>query len=191
MHGWRSGLLFPLALILAACVVSTDGGYAPPGNTEFVAMHRLGELDGVYRGTSDASVGRSGGRIWESLGKIIWPDERTLHSHAARVEIRAQGEGRLLVKAFDYDGVERKRQVFAAGRDFDFTAGRIEFHRRNLLLQDRQDPLLGPDVTKVVMGLDQQRQGKVRLSYAGAGLFMFVPTAIRQTTDLRFRRIGD
>jgi len=182
-------IFFIFPVLLSACVISRGGGFAPHNNIDFVSVKKLSELDGVYRGISDESVGHSGGKIWEGIGKIIWPHDRTLHTNIARVEIRAQGEDKLLVKAFDYKGLERKQQVFVKCHDFDFTGGRIKFRRGNLVLQDHEDPLIGPDVTTVEMGIDKNRNGKVIITFSGTGVFMIVPAAINQTTELRFQRI--
>jgi len=182
-------IFFIMLLLLSACI--SDSGFTPVGNTDFIVIKNLQELDGVYKGISDASIGKSGGKIWESLGKFLWPDDRTLHINIARVEIRAQEDKKLLVKAFDYDGKECKQQVFVIGQDFDFSDGRIKFRRGNLMLQDNEDPLLGPDVKMFEIGIDQKRNGKVRISYTGAGVVIFIPIAIHQTTELRFQRISD
>ena len=179
-----------LLLLLSACVIS-DGGFAPVGNTDFVAIKKMSELDGIYNGISDASIGHSDGKIWEGLGKFLWPNDRTLHINIARVEIRAQEDNKLLVKAFDYDGKERKQQIFVVGQDFEFSEGRIKFRRGNLVMQDHEDPLLGPDVKMFEIGIDQERNGKVKIVYTGAGVFAFIPIAIHQTTELRFKRISD
>lgn len=190
MQKSRISIFLILLLLLSACVIS-DSGFAPVDNTDFIVIKKLNELDWIYNSISDASFGRSGGKIWEGLGKFLWPNDRTLHINIARVEIRAQKNNKLLVKAFDYDGKERKQQVFIDGHDFDFSDGRIKFHRGNLMLQDHEDPLLGPDVKMFEIGLDQKRNGKVKINYSGTGLFMFIPVAIHQTTELRFKRVSN
>jgi len=190
METSRLGIFLILLFLLSSCIIS-DGGFAPVENTDFVVMEKLSELDGVYRHISDASVDRSGGKIWVGLGEILWPDDRTALTDIVRFEIRAQGNDKFFLKAFDYNGMERIQKVYLADQDFAFSNGRVKFHRGNLLLQDNKDPILGPDVTMIEMGVDQERQLKVSITTTGAGLLLFIPGAIHQTTELKFLRTGD
>lgn len=178
-----------VSLLQAACVSSGDVAYAPANNVGFAVMDELRDIDGIYLDRSEKAVHESGeGYIVESLAGILWrlPLVATL-----TVEVRALDAESLSIKALDRAGGTLREQVFVAGRDFEFAEGRIRFRRSNLLLQDRQDELLGPDVTVVEFGIDQRGDAKVRTVFSGAGIVVVLPAVINQTMEFRFPRVGE
>ena len=178
-----------VSLAVAGCLSHGGVAYAPVDNVGFAEMRELRELDGIYRDRSERVVHRSGeAYLVESLTGLLW---RSALVAAVTVEVRARDADSLSIKAHDRHGVVLGEQILVSGRDFGFVDGRLRFRRSNLLLQDRQDELFGPDVTDVELGIDQRGDLKVRTVFRGAGVVVLVPAVVDQTMEFRFLRVGD
>ena len=75
------------------------------------------------------------------------------------------------------------------GRDFEIRNGQISIRRDVSVVND---VLIGPVYETISLGLDAGKNGKLRSTTVGGGLvFLFLPLAVSDTSDVRFERIAD
>jgi hypothetical protein len=176
-----------VALASASCSFST----APTDNTEFAMLTDLHQLDGRYR---NRGLGSPDAQPPMFLSRLLFPADTTLDHEAIEViDVCATGASTLAVKALDTHDVVVEETAFLAGRDFTIEAGRLRIRRESALLSHApDDPLVGPRMETVELGLDLSGFGKYRSTFTGAGLvYLLVPVAIHDTQDVRFERIRE
>gem|GEM_PF-6182870 len=134
MH--RSLLLCCAALLCGACITTRA-----PDSTPFAHINALQNLAGVYQNRGE--VGSGAPQVY--LSAVIWPADSTLHHEQITcIEVTVAGQDTLTVRALSVDGVE-KEGSFAAGSDFELSAGRIRLkHEAGFAGFKVGEPLLGP-----------------------------------------------
>lgn len=176
-----------VALAATACSLST----APADNVEFATLTDLHQLDGRYR---NRGIGASDSQYTYFLSAILFPGEPPLdHESIESIDVRATDTRSITVQALDSMNAVIRQVDFVEGRDFALAAGRLRIHRHGALLsQAVDDPLVGPRVETVELGLDLRGAGKYRSTFTGAGLvWLLVPVAVHAADDVRFERIEE
>jgi hypothetical protein len=173
------------ALATVGCTFSS----APPGNAGFARIANLRELDGCYRNRGQG--GDTEPPLF--LSALLWsPAEPTLdHASIAAVDVQTTSTSTLTVRAVDGRGVVVHESTFVEGDDFHLDAGRLRITRRGALIsQAADDPLVGPRMEVVELGLDLHGQGKYRSTFRGAGLvYLLIPVAVYGAQEVRFERL--
>jgi len=83
--------------------------------------------------------------------------------------------------------------TYVRGSHFDFSQGRLRLRRatRTHLPVETGDAFLGVESESVELGLDLRRDGKYQSTLVGAGLAYILPIALKASTEVRFRRVGE
>lgn len=185
---WGAHLIL---LALAGCVFWTKSG--PPDDADFARVAEVRDFDGVYRNRGVAGDGDAT-PTEVFLSGLIWPGEMKLdHPGVETVDFRAVDDGVVRVRALGSDGAVRRESTFVEGRDFVLERGRVRIRRESALLSHSpDDPLVGPRVEQIVLGLDELGQGRSRSTFRGAGLiYLILPVAISTTDEVRFERVAE
>jgi hypothetical protein len=179
-------------LSLLACILVAGCSFhsAPADNAEFRQATTLKEFTGRFTNRGEVDGGRTAAIY---LSALIWPQESTLaHGSITTVEVRAESEDILLVRALREDAVARESR-FILGKDFQLREGRI--HLRSdwaLLNEGAGDPLVGPRYSRTELGLDLRGDAKYRAKGAAAGLiFLLFPVALSLSEEVRFVRVEE
>ena len=177
--------------LIAGCAFHSE----PEGNQEFHQISQLPELAGVYKNKGNPS-GYLSWIIWPDI-KQIRPDIKEIinadtgHEDIEFIEVIPK-DNSLIVKAIS-NGCSIYDKTYILDRDFKISDGKIVIHREaHLLTRGGGDVLLGPSYEDITLGLDTGKHGKSRSSGYGAGLvFMMVPVAISDISDIRYERVSD
>lgn len=180
-----------IAFLLAGCSLHS----APENNLDFEQILQLSELEGVYSNKGNPS-GFLSQKIWPDI-KEVFPEIRNVetfdtgHDKIELIEVLA-GENSLTVKAIR-NGCAIYEKSYIPGRDFTISHGKLVIHREShLLSRGSDDVLLGPSYEEVTIGIDTGKQGKSRSKGYAAGLvFMVIPVAVSDMTDIRYERVYD
>jgi len=178
-------------VLLSGCVFYSG----PEGNTRFYQISRLSELEGVYKNKGNPS-GFLSQKIWPDITKIF-PDIKevmtfdTGHEDIEFIEVITK-DNSLVLKAIQ-NGCSVYEKTYILGRDFEISNGKVVIHREaHLLSRGSGDVLAGPSYEDITMGIDTGKQGKSRsTSYAAGLIFMVMPVAISETTDIRYERVSN
>ena len=172
------------ALAAAGCTFSS----APPRNIAFATVTDLHQLQGRYR-----NRGLGGAEEMPMfLSGLIWPADSALdHTSIDAIDVDAPSASTLTVRAIDAQSTVVKESTFVEGRDFELEAGRLRIKRRGALLGEApDDPLVGPRMEEVELGIDLRGHGKYRSTFTAAGLvYLLVPVAVHGAQEVRFERI--
>jgi len=161
----------------------------PKVNLAFEQISRLSELEGIYKNAGEPS-GLLSYIFWPKLYEGIGAKFR--HNDIEFIEVTLQDKGTFLVKGI-VNGCSRIEKTFILGKDFELKDGRIIVPSKiNYLSRGKGDMLIGPSTQDVTLGLDTEKQGKVKTSANYAGLlFAFIPVAVDETIETRFNRVSE
>lgn len=122
------------------------------------------------------------------LTSVLWPKEPLDHAAIEIVRVAAAGDT-LRVRGLG-GGEIRRESIFVRGRDFELEQGRIRLKHELGLAGFHGEPVVGPYLHRMEVGLDTEGQGKLRERTAVAGLaFLVWPVAVNTVEEIRFSRI--
>jgi hypothetical protein len=173
-----------LILFFDGCVFHSE----PKDNQDFYHVSQLAEFAGVYKNKGDPKG---------SLSHVIWNDTSPNmgpaghHEDIEFIEVSSI-ENSLVVKAIQ-SGCVTYEKTYVQNRDFEIIDGEIVIETiLSPLTRGPGDPLVGPVYAKRILGLDKGKQGKLRNSTYAAGLvYLFLPVAVADISDMRFERVAD
>jgi hypothetical protein len=180
----RRHLFLLVGVLIAGCSFHS----APADNVEFRGVVALQEFEGRFTNLGEVE-GEGAAPVY--LSAQIWPKEPAMaHDTITAVEVWAENEDTLLVRALRQDAVARESR-FVLGKDFQLREGRIQLNSDWALLNEGAgDPLVGPRYSRAELGLDTRGNAKYRSQGAAAGLiFMMLPVALSLSEEVRFVRM--
>lgn len=154
---------------------------APENNKGFQRTTELNHIAGTYKNFGDPKG---------SLSNILWGDEVS-HGDIDLIQVSVSGK-HVVVNAIK-NGCVFYVKEYVEGRDFVIKGGRITLNRDIAILsRGPGDPLAGPSIYTIELGLDTEGHGKYQSREYLAGLmFMMIPVAGSDTTDIRFSRVEE
>ncbi|MBW0148039.1 hypothetical protein [Marinobacter arenosus] len=174
--------IFLAIATLAGCASST----VPRNDSGFVEVVNLTAFEGCYRNCSNTADGSA----LACLSDIVWPKVFEPESKPEAVFIKQEDNHRIIVSAIS-NGMMLRTSTFEAGRDFEFTDGRIELNREYVAsgAHEPGNVFIGVGTAKTVLGLDAQGQGRISqsVSFAGTG-FLIIPIAGAATDVSKIER---
>jgi len=185
----RARMLLILAALLPGC-----GASMPPNNVGFARLSTIRDLQGSYENRGELAEGVNSGPRY--LSAVIWPEANGTglgrpdipHARIETIVVEVVGDTALLVRALAGDEVV-KEETYVQGRDFQFQSGRLVLRRGYRSDVGRDSPVLGGTHTSVELGLDEQGQGKYKMTETSAGLaYLVIPFIGGQTWEARFVR---
>ena len=177
-------LLLGFSSILDGCFWETKV------NEEFGHVKKLSELNGTYRNLG--KVAPSSIRTFY-LSFIIWPDDEKLdHKSIDTVEVHTIDDNTLALKAYQ-EGVLVKEDEFVAGKDFEYSEGRIKLGPIGELTGNEPGAVvLGGSIESIELGIDRAGHGKGRESVFAAGLFgLVIPIVAGTAEEVSFEKISN
>lgn len=152
---------------------------APENNKDFQRSTELSHIAGTYKNFGDPTG---------SLSNILWGDE-VPHGGIELIQVSVYGK-HVVVNAIKNECVFYS-QEYIEGKDFKIKQGKITLNKDVAILsRGAGDPLAGPSIHTIELGLDTEGHGKYQSREYLAGLiFMMVPVAGSDTTDIRFTRV--
>lgn len=177
-------LLIVIVFIVSGCVYRS----APPDNVPFKSTTSLNQLVGVYHNRGIGPVG--GPAVY--LSALIWGDKPVRHDSIDRIEVKAQGDNTLVVRAMS-GGALIRESSFVEGKDFVLDAGMLSVtHGCSFVGEEPGAMVAGTECTKVMFGLDSRGEGKATFKSTVAGVaFLVFPVVGSSTDQIRFARITE
>lgn len=161
----------------------------PANNAGFDSIETLKDLEGVYNNLSEGSPKFNG----FYLSRIIWPNDYKLDCKIVEtIEVRTLNDSSLKIKAFGKNKL-MKEEILIEGKDFNLSGGTITLSSSMSVAGFKSgEPLLGTHSESVTLGVDTDGNGKYRESTSVVGLaYMFLPIAISENKDVRFKKIKE
>jgi hypothetical protein len=176
-----------IAVALTGCFASK-----PPGNVGFARAPSLHDLEGTYENRGEGNPKHDD--YPTRLSEIIWPKEPvSFHALIGTIQVRADGETTLIVRAEELGGGLAREQTFTAGKDFEFRSGRLLLHGgwKNSLSEPEAGGLFLMHQSRE-LGIDSKGEGKYKGTEDVIGAaYLVVPIAVHGTTEVRFVRLKD
>lgn len=178
--------MFLAVTTLGACVVSK-----PPQNVGFGRATTLHDFEGAYTNLGEVKKGDPA----IALSSIIWPNDKAMkHGNIPTIDVRAEGDTGLVVRAIGTDGDAVKTSTFTRGVQFDLHEGRLRLKRKSQgVAPDAEGGVfLGVGTETVELGIDARGDVKYKSTISAAGVvFLVVPIVAGGITEIRFRRLQE
>jgi len=168
-------------LLIFVALLGCSSHVAPENNKEFKRLTDLSSLAGTYKNLGDPKG---------LLSNILWGDE-VPHGGINLIQVLVTGK-QVVVSAIKNECVFYRRE-YTEDQDFEIKNGKIILNRTFAVIsRGGGDPLAGPSIHTIELGLDTEGHGKYQSREYLAGLiFLMVPVAGSDTTDIRFTRVSE
>ena len=181
----------PLILIILIFISGCTSYSGPKESVDISTATELQNLSGLYSNSGNPS-GYLSQFIWGSA-PINANSYRTYLKHYKIQYIKVTPKGNsVFVKAI-VNGCVAHEKKYSQGKDFEIINGEITLHTDGeLLSRGAGDPLVGPSSQQVTLALDVKGNAVYKNETVAAGLvFLIVPAAISDTTEIRFKKQSD
>jgi hypothetical protein len=181
------------AVLVLLCICGVQGCFVskPPKNVGFGRATTLHDLEGNYVNQGEVKEGDP----TAFLSAIIWPNDPDLaHGNIETVEVRAEGDTLLTVRAIGSHGDVTRTSAFRRGKQFDLREGRILLKRKSSGVVPHRDGdvMLGVVSETVELGIDARGDAKYKTTSVAAGLvYLVIPIAGGDTREVRFRKLHE
>lgn len=178
----------PFYLVIVMLLVGSGGGCAlstaPKNDTGFAAAKDIQALAGCYRN-------RGEGERERYLSAVIWPKEKLDHDQIKAIHVVFEQPQNLRVAAIGAGGII-KEEIFAEGKDFHITSGRIKILSDTVasFAYPAGNVFIGVGHESKVLGLDEHGNARMQESATFAGTaFLVIPVTGNVRDVFKFPRI--
>ena len=181
----------PLILIILLYISGCSSYSGPKEPIDISNTTELHDLSGIYINSGEPSG---------YLSQFIWGNTPinanhygTFLKHYKIKYIQVTPQNNFVTVKAIVNGCIAHERKYVQGTDFEIIDGKIVLDTDAALIsRGPGDPLVGPSFQQVTLALDAKSNGVYRNEGVAAGLvFLLVPVAISDVTEIRFSKLND
>ncbi len=176
-----------LSIIFSGCVFHSE----PKDEVNISKAVQLESLSGVYSNKGDPK-----GLLSEILFgylpiRSMQNDLEIQHNEIDKINVLVK-DNVVTAEAIANECIIYKKE-YINGKDFTLENGTITLKSDFFILtRGSGDPLVGPSYEKIELGIDEKKHGIYKYQLYAAGLvFLFLPIAATEVSEVRFARLHD